>query len=68
MTTQGLRWVSTVMPPSTAWSGTAPSSSQESRTRSGRRGRWRQATSTVITPTAISTVMSIRLPSSIQWW
>ena len=74
-TTHGLRSVSTVIPPITAWAGmprAMPVASTNGRhgrvgARHSRR-RWTSVAAQQLTATATSTKVSIRLPNSIAPW
>ena len=66
-TTNGLRSVSTVMPPSTAWPRTPPTRPQASPRRSRRCGASRRAAHTAHTAVASTTKVRVRLPNSTNW-
>ena len=65
-TIQGFSSVSTVIPPTTAWAGTPRASSRARRRTS--RSPDRQASTRVVTATATSTKVTIRLENSIAPW
>ena len=65
-TTHGLRSVSTVIPPITAWAGMPRPMTRAIRIRSRR--PLRHAATNVATATTASTPKSVRFPNSIAWW
>ena len=64
-TTHGLRLVSTVMPPITAWAGMPRKTATASARSPGRRGRCSSTASTVASAMRPTAKVSIRLPNSI---
>ncbi len=64
-TTHGLRLVSTVMPPMTAWAGMPNSTPTASGSVPRRRGRWASTASTTASAMIPTAKVSSRLPNSI---